>query len=73
MTAYYNERDSSKAEWLRELMKAGVIAPGDIDERSIRDVTADDVRGYCQCHWFAGFGLLVFLLLFGSGHNLLIR
>ena len=36
MTAYYNEIDTDKAAWLRELIKAGVIAPGDVDERSIK-------------------------------------
>jgi len=30
MTAYYNEIDPFAAEWLRELIKAGMIAPGDI-------------------------------------------
>src|SRR4051794_9275275 len=24
------------------------------NERGIRDVRADEVRGYAQCHWFAG-------------------
>jgi len=38
VTAYYNEIDKDKAEWLRELIKSGVIAPGDVDERSIKDV-----------------------------------
>lgn len=31
--AYYNEIDSGKAAWLRELIKAGVIAEGEVDER----------------------------------------
>lgn len=54
--AYYNEFDKATAEWLRELMKAGLIAPGDVDERSILDVSADDLIGYTQCHFFAGIG-----------------
>jgi len=57
MTAYYNEHDPKAAAWLRELIKAGAIAPGDVDERSIVDVSASDVRGYTQCHWFAGVGV----------------
>jgi len=56
MAAYYNEFDPFAAEWLRELIKAGQIAAGDVDERSITDVSADDVRGYTQCHFFAGIG-----------------
>ena len=37
MKAYYNEFDKNAAAWLRELIKAGHIAPGDVDERSIED------------------------------------
>ena len=54
MTAYYNENDPYVAQWLRNLIAAGYIAPGDVDERDIRDVRADDLRGYVQCHFFAG-------------------
>jgi DNA (cytosine-5)-methyltransferase 1 len=56
MPAYYNEIDPYAAHWLRNLIAAGAIAPGDVDERSIVDVRADDVRGYDQCHFFAGIG-----------------
>ena len=56
MTVYYNEIDPFAAQWLRELIRAGHIAPGDVDERSIVDVSADDLRGYTQCHFFAGIG-----------------
>lgn len=56
MRAYYNENNAHAAQWLRNLAAGGHIAPGDVDERSIEDVTADDVRGYTQCHWFAGVG-----------------
>ena len=54
--AYYNEYDPDAAAWLRELVRRGLIADGEVDERSILDVDADDVRGFCQCHWFAGIG-----------------
>jgi len=54
MAAYYNEIDPFAAQWLRELIKAGLIADGEVDERDIRDVTAADVRGFIQCHFFAG-------------------
>lgn len=53
---YYNEHDPYAAQWLRNLINAGEIAPGDVDERSIEDVVPDDVRGYTQRHWFAGIG-----------------
>lgn len=54
--AYYNEIDPQKAEWLRSLILFGLIAPGDVDERDIRDVSPDDLRGYTQHHFFAGIG-----------------
>ncbi|TGP43438.1 DNA cytosine methyltransferase [bacterium M00.F.Ca.ET.228.01.1.1] len=57
MTAYYNELDPYCAQWLRNLITAGHIAPGDVDERSIEDVRPDDLRGYTQCHFFAGIGV----------------
>lgn len=54
--AYYNEFDPYAAQWLRNLISAGHIAPGDVDERSIVDVSPDDLKGYTQCHFFAGIG-----------------
>jgi DNA (cytosine-5)-methyltransferase 1 len=56
MSAYYNEHDRFAAAWLRELIKAGLIADGEVDERDIQQVSADDVRGFTQCHFFAGIG-----------------
>lgn len=57
MAAYYNEHDAYAAAWLRNLIAAGHIAPGDVDERDIRDVRPSDLRGYTQCHFFAGIGV----------------
>ena len=56
MTAYYNEIDPYAAQWLRNLIAGGHITPGDVDERSITDVRADDLTGYTQVHFFAGIG-----------------
>lgn len=56
MTAYYNEIDPFAAAWLRELIKHGHIAPGEVDERSITDVRAADLVGFTQVHLFAGIG-----------------
>jgi DNA (cytosine-5)-methyltransferase 1 len=53
---YYNEIDPFAAQWLRNLIKAGHIAPGDVDERSILDVPSIDLTDYDQCHLFAGIG-----------------
>jgi DNA (cytosine-5)-methyltransferase 1 len=57
VTAYYNEIDPFAAQWLRNLIAAGHIAPGDVDERSIEDVQPNDLAGYDQCHFFAGIGV----------------
>lgn len=57
MTAYYNEIDKYAAQWLRNLITAGHIAPGIVDERSIEDVYPSDLRGFTQCHFFAGIGV----------------
>jgi len=53
---YYNEFDPKAAAWLRELIKAGLIPAGDVDERSITDVQPDELTKYTQCHFFAGIG-----------------
>ncbi|HFS5946946.1 TPA: DNA cytosine methyltransferase [Klebsiella pneumoniae] len=60
--AYYNEIDPFAAQWLRNLIAAGHIAPGEVDERSIEDVTPDDLRGFTQCHFFAGIGVWSYAL-----------
>ncbi len=57
MTAYYNEHDKYAAQWLRNLIADGLIAPGVVDERSIEDVRPDELVGYTQCHFFAGIGI----------------
>jgi DNA (cytosine-5)-methyltransferase 1 len=54
--AYYNEHDPHAAQWLRNLIECGAIAPGDVDERDIRDVVPNELAGYTQCHFFAGIG-----------------
>lgn len=56
MAAYYNEIDPYAAQWLRNLIAAGHIASGDVDERSIINVEATDLKGYTQHHFFAGIG-----------------
>lgn len=62
MSAYYNEIDPYAADWLRNLIRRGLIAPGDVDTRSIVDVRPDDLRGYTQCHFFAGIGVWSYAL-----------
>lgn len=62
MTAYYNEIDPYAAEWLRNLIKAGYIADGEVDTRSIVDVQPGDLAGFTQCHFFAGIGVWSYAL-----------
>lgn len=53
---YYNEFDPKAAAWLRELIRCGEIPPGDVDERSIADISPHELTGYTQQHFFAGIG-----------------
>lgn len=54
---YYNEVDAYAAQWLRNLIAAGHLPDGEVDERSITDVRAEDLKGFSRCHWFAGIGI----------------
>lgn len=56
MAVYYNDADSAACAWLRELIAAGLLPRGEVDERSILDVEPADLRGFVQCHFFAGIG-----------------
>lgn len=51
---YYNEFEPYAAQWIRNLIAKGLLAPGEVDERSIVDVAGDDLKGFAQCHFFAG-------------------
>jgi DNA (cytosine-5)-methyltransferase 1 len=55
--SYYNEIDPYAAQWLRNLIAAGHIAQGEVDERSICEVDSADIKGFAQCHFFAGIGV----------------
>jgi DNA (cytosine-5)-methyltransferase 1 len=62
LKAYYNEFEPFAAAWLRELIKAGLIADGEVDERDIREVQPDDLKGFTQHHFFAGIGVWSYAL-----------
>ena len=62
MTAFYNEIDPHAAQWLRNLIDAGHIAPGIVDTRSIEDIAPDELRDYTQVHFFAGIGVWSYAL-----------
>lgn len=56
LAAYYNELDPKAAAGLRALIADGLIPHGEVDTRSITDVRPDDLKGFTQCHFFAGIG-----------------
>jgi DNA (cytosine-5)-methyltransferase 1 len=56
VSAYYNEVNADAAQAIRDRIRAGLIAPGEVDERSIEDVLPADLAGFRQCHFFAGGG-----------------
>jgi site-specific DNA-cytosine methylase len=60
VTAYYNEIDPFAVDWLKNLIRQGNIPHGDVDDRSIEDVCADDLHDYDQHHFFAGIGGLAY-------------
>jgi DNA (cytosine-5)-methyltransferase 1 len=51
---YYNDSDPFCCEWVKNLIKEGLIPPGDVDDRSIEDVFPIDLVGYTQVHMFCG-------------------
>jgi DNA (cytosine-5)-methyltransferase 1 len=53
---YYNDNDPKVCAWLRKLIAAGELPPGDVDCRSIVEVKAHELERYAQCHFFAGIG-----------------
>jgi len=57
MNTLYNEIDTYCCDWLSNLMDAGAITPGDIDERSIEDITPNELARYERVHFFAGIGV----------------
>lgn len=59
---FYNEIDPYAAQWLRNLIAVGVIAPGVVDERSIVDIHPEELQQYAQCHFFAGIGVWSYAL-----------
>lgn len=57
MSVLYNEIAPYPAQWLRNLISAGHIAAGIVDERSITELRSADVAGPGQRHFFAGIGV----------------
>ena len=47
MSCYYNENDRFAAQWLRNLMKAGHIPEGRVDDRGIEEVRSEGRAAAC--------------------------
>lgn len=58
----YNEIEPFCVKWLENLVEAGHIAPGQVEARSIRDLTYFDVKDLTQFHTFAGIGVWSYAL-----------
>ncbi len=45
---YYNDNDPYVCEWLRNLIRAGAIGDGLVDERPIQEIEPSDLNGFRQ-------------------------
>lgn len=53
---YYNDNDPNIAQWLTNLISAGLISPGVVDNASITDVRAGTLSHFERVHMFGGIG-----------------
>ncbi|BAQ89003.1 putative DNA methylase [uncultured Mediterranean phage uvMED] len=53
---YYNENNKYASQWLKNLIREKLIPEGKVDDRGIEDVQPEDLKGFNQCHFFAGIG-----------------
>ena len=51
---YYNDNDPAKCAWARELIQNGLAPAGEVDPRPIQEIAPDELKGFAQCHFFAG-------------------
>lgn len=56
MSATYNEIEPVAAAWIRNLIAKNLVAPGVVDERSIKEIQPDEL-GSGQVHLFAGIAV----------------
>lgn len=53
---YYNDSEKFVCRWLENLIMFGHIPNGIVDCRPIQEITPNDLKGFTQCHFFAGIG-----------------
>jgi DNA (cytosine-5)-methyltransferase 1 len=56
VSVFYNDNDPAVAAWLRELVRAGQLPDGVVNEQPIQNLDAKAFRAADQCHFFAGIG-----------------
>jgi len=54
MSHFYNEWDRYCASWLRNLQAEGHIPAGHVEEKSITELSSEDIGDAVQAHFFAG-------------------
>jgi len=59
---YYNDNDPQKCAWVKELIKAGIVADGEVDSRPIQQVQPEDIKGFRQVHMFCGIAVWSYAL-----------
>jgi DNA (cytosine-5)-methyltransferase 1 len=53
---FYNDNCVYAAAWLRNLTSAGHLPAGVVDDQDIERITPDALKGFKECHFFAGVG-----------------
>ena len=53
---YYNDNEPYVCDWLENLILFGHLPNGIVDRRPIQEITPNDLKGFTQCHFFAGIG-----------------
>ena len=56
MNVFYNDNDRRAAATLREMIAAGLIGNGVIDERDVATIQPQELAGFDRVHLFAGIG-----------------
>jgi DNA (cytosine-5)-methyltransferase 1 len=54
VSVFYNDNEPYAAQWLRNLISAGHLPKGEVDERSIEEIQPDECGS--TSHFFAGIG-----------------
>ena len=50
----YTDFDPKVCAWARELVADGLVPPGEVWERDIKDIKPEELEPFIQCHFFCG-------------------